>query len=68
MKQLKLGTSSLEVPNIGLGCMRIKDLSKTEAEKVIRNAMDAGINFLITRIYTQMKTYRQILYLQKRQE
>ncbi|RKD73164.1 putative oxidoreductase [Sinobaca qinghaiensis] len=45
MKQLKLGTSSLEVPNIGLGCMRIKDLSKTEAEKVIRNAMDAGINF-----------------------
>lgn len=45
MKQFNLGTSSLEVPNIGLGCMRMNELSINDAEKVIKNAMEAGINF-----------------------
>ncbi|WP_430789029.1 aldo/keto reductase [Virgibacillus flavescens] len=45
MKTITLGTSNLEVPVIGLGCMRMKDLSAKEAEYVIQNAMDHGINF-----------------------
>lgn len=45
MKKMKLGKSQLEVSNISLGCMRMKDLSKNEAETVIRNAMELGIDF-----------------------
>ncbi|MFZ3578833.1 aldo/keto reductase [Virgibacillus sp. DJP39] len=45
MKTMTLGNSGLEVPNIGLGCMRMKDLIKNDAAKVIQSSMDAGINF-----------------------
>ncbi|WP_201740714.1 aldo/keto reductase [Paenilisteria newyorkensis] len=33
------------VPEIALGCMRMADLSKDDAAKMINTAMDAGINF-----------------------
>lgn len=45
MKKIKLGTSDLNVSNISLGCMRMADLTKGDAEKVIRNAMEHGIDF-----------------------
>lgn len=45
LKKIKLGNSNLEVSNIGLGCMRMKDLPKKEAAHVIENAMDVGIDF-----------------------
>lgn len=44
MKKIKLGTSSLEVGEIALGCMRMSNLSKKEATYVIENAIDAGID------------------------
>ncbi|WP_027107992.1 aldo/keto reductase [Lacticigenium naphthae] len=45
MKKIQLGTSSLQVPNVSLGCMRMNALDNKEAEKVIRTALDVGMNF-----------------------
>lgn len=45
MRTMKLGTSSLEVPVIAVGCMRINGLDKTGAEKFVRTAMEHGANF-----------------------
>ncbi|MFP7170270.1 aldo/keto reductase [Terribacillus sp. 7520-G] len=41
---MKLGTSGLETAPIALGCMRMNDLSKQEAVKVIDASVEAGIN------------------------
>lgn len=45
MKLIKLGQSSLQVPAIAVGCMRINGLSKPEAERFIQTALDGGANF-----------------------
>lgn len=45
MKQMRLGTSSLMVSNIALGCMRMAKLSTEEAKHTITAALDAGIQF-----------------------
>jgi len=45
MRTIPLGTSGLNVPVIAVGCMRIKSLNKTEAERFVRTAMDEGANF-----------------------
>ena len=46
MRQIKLGNSALEVPEIGLGCMRITGLGSAKAvRELIDTAMDCGINF-----------------------
>lgn len=45
MKKLKLGTSSLNVSNIALGCGGIGKLSVEEAKSVIDNAMELGVDF-----------------------
>lgn len=45
MKTIKLGTSTMEVSEIALGCMRMEKLQLREAEAVIRNAMEHGVNF-----------------------
>lgn len=45
VKTIKLGTSNLDVSTISLGCMRMGDLSKTDATNVIHNAMELGVNF-----------------------
>ncbi|MCZ2260511.1 aldo/keto reductase [Sporosarcina sp. G11-34] len=45
MKKIKLGKSDLAVSNISLGCMRMGELSKSEAANVIHNAMELGIDF-----------------------
>ncbi|WP_055109062.1 aldo/keto reductase [Paenibacillus ihumii] len=45
MRTMQLGTSSLEVPVIAVGCMRIQSLEQAEAEKFVRTALDAGANF-----------------------
>lgn len=44
MNQIKLGKSDLIVPAIGLGCMRMADKSVKEANQVIENALELGIN------------------------
>lgn len=45
MRTMKLGTSALEVPVVAVGCMRIKSLDKTEAERFVRTALEEGANF-----------------------
>jgi len=45
MRTMKLGVSSLEVPVIAVGCMRINSLGGSEAERFIRTSMEAGANF-----------------------
>lgn len=45
MRTIQLGTSTLQVPVIAVGCMRINRLSKPEAEKFIRTALEEGANF-----------------------
>lgn len=45
MRKIKLGTSRLDVSVIGLGCMRLNGMSNQDANRVIQNALDLGINF-----------------------
>ncbi len=45
MKTISLGTSTLSVPSVAVGCMRIKSLSSADAEAFVKGAMDAGANF-----------------------
>ncbi|AZN39207.1 aldo/keto reductase [Paenibacillus albus] len=45
MRTIKLGTSTLEVPVLAVGCMRINALSKTEAERFVQTSLEAGANF-----------------------
>lgn len=45
MRTMKLGTSSLDVPVVAVGCMRINSLSKTDASRFLHDALDAGANF-----------------------
>jgi predicted oxidoreductase len=45
MKKLELGNSGLQVSEISLGCMRMDQLSKEDANRVIENALELGIDF-----------------------
>lgn len=45
MKQVNLGNGVLSASAIALGCMRMADLSHHEAEKVVKSALEAGIDF-----------------------
>ncbi|MDF2595420.1 MAG: aldo/keto reductase [Clostridia bacterium] len=45
MRTIKLGKSDLQVPAIAVGCMRINDLSKKDAESFVQTALDNGANF-----------------------
>ncbi|SEC46752.1 aldo/keto reductase [Paenibacillus sp. GP183] len=45
MRTIKLGTSTLEVPVVAVGCMRINSLDKTGAEQFIQAALEEGANF-----------------------
>lgn len=45
MRTIQLGSSTLEVPVVAVGCMRIKSLEKAEAERFVQTALDNGANF-----------------------
>ncbi|EAE2473772.1 aldo/keto reductase family oxidoreductase [Listeria innocua] len=45
MKRITIGNSDLTASEISLGCMRMADLSKEEAKKVINTALENGIDF-----------------------
>jgi predicted oxidoreductase len=45
MRTMKLGKSTLELPVIAVGCMRINSLDKTEAEQFVQTALEEGANF-----------------------
>lgn len=52
-KKRQLGNSDLFVTEMGLGCMSL-GTSETEALRIIDEAIDLGINFLIQQIYMIM--------------
>lgn len=45
MRTMRLGNSSLEVPVVAVGCMRISSLDKAEAERFVQTSLEAGANF-----------------------
>lgn len=45
MKLIPLGKSGLQVPAVALGCMRIKEVSLKEAERLLDTALELGCNF-----------------------
>jgi predicted oxidoreductase len=45
MRTMKLGSSTLEVPVVAVGCMRINTLEKNEAERFVQTALEQGANF-----------------------
>lgn len=45
LRTMKLGNSTLEVPVVAVGCMRIDSLNKTEAENFVQTALEEGANF-----------------------
>lgn len=45
MRTIPLGTSTLEVPVIALGCMRITGLEQKDLEHYLQKCMELGINF-----------------------
>ncbi len=45
MRTMNLGTSSLKVPVVAVGCMRIDALGTAEAERFVGTALEAGANF-----------------------
>lgn len=45
MKKINWGNSSLQIPEIAMGCMRISDIDIHEAAKIIDMAMEEQVNF-----------------------
>jgi predicted oxidoreductase len=45
MRKMKLGSSTLEVPVVAVGCMRINSLDSNEAERFVQTALEIGANF-----------------------
>lgn len=45
MNKINLGTSSLQVPNIAIGCMRIVGLDSKKAESFVQKSLELGANF-----------------------
>ncbi len=45
MRTIKLGSSSLDVPVVAVGCMRMDALEKPEAERFVYTALDEGAHF-----------------------
>ena len=45
MRQIQIGQSKIQASQLALGCMRMDKLSIEEAMKVIKTALDLGINF-----------------------
>lgn len=45
MKQIKIANTDMEVSQISLGCMRIAGLTNNEVERLVKTALDEGINY-----------------------
>lgn len=46
MKRIKMGCTTLSIPAMALGIMRMNQKSVPEAQVAIQAAYDAGINFI----------------------
>ncbi|NSB16919.1 aldo/keto reductase [Clostridium beijerinckii] len=45
MKNINIGNSGIKASEIGLGCMRMASVEKSEAERIIKTSLEEGINF-----------------------
>ncbi len=45
MRTMRLGPTTLEVPVVAVGCMRINRLDKAEAERFVQTSLEIGANF-----------------------
>lgn len=45
MQTQNLGSSSLQVPTVAIGCMRINGLEQAQAQQFVQTCLDAGANF-----------------------
>lgn len=45
MRTIQLGKTGLQVPVLALGCMRLADADRKQAEAYLRTALDLGLNF-----------------------
>lgn len=45
MNMIPLGKSNIQAPSIGLGCMRIADMSATEVRRYVDHCLSLGLNF-----------------------
>lgn len=45
MKKIVFGNSSLQVPNIAVGCMRINSIDSQKAEAFVQKSLELGANF-----------------------
>lgn len=45
MKYIEIGTTGIQALNLIMGCMRLKGKTPSEAERIIRAAMEEGINY-----------------------
>ncbi len=45
MRTIQFGSSDLQVPVVGVGCMRLKTLTPAEAEGFVQTALALGANF-----------------------
>lgn len=45
MKTMKLGASALELPRVAVGCMRLGDVDRAQADRLLHTALDCGMNF-----------------------
>lgn len=45
MKTISLGNTKIQASEVGLGCMRMADITEENAKKVIKTALELGINF-----------------------
>ena len=45
MKTINLGKTTLQVPKVALGCMRITELNSADVSRYLSQALSLGINF-----------------------
>ena len=45
MKTIQIGKTGLVAPALAVGCMRLNRLSRAEAERFLKTALDLGLNF-----------------------
>lgn len=45
MKEIRLGSSPLQVPAVAVGCMRLNQLSQGDAQALVHGAIDMGLTF-----------------------
>ena len=64
MNFINIGNGKLNVSEIGIGCMRMADITIEQAERVIKTSLENGINFFLTmQIYMAMENQKR--YFQK---